>query len=315
MIDVIDHEVSAAPTRSLRTPGASGGTKSAKSSGLSTHRPTHHTAVVVLLPLRLFLAAGWLRASAEKLVDRQWWTGAKLRTFLTAQHDMALPYFRPVMEHVIAPNAQFVAIVVAVTQLLCGVCIAIGKPMRLALRWAFLMNIVFIMTGKVNPSCFYLIMEMVLLFAIADGTIGVRPSLPSRRTLLTAGSFAAFAAVSVPYVRTLEPAKVIEDPAMMFVTLGVIMTITLLVRRSAYRPPRAHSLRRLWTTWYAGWIHAKPKRLVRNEYERLYTPHGSRFAPPEDGTAVSWLPPVGAHTTRVENDRTARPTPEFSSGW
>src|SRR5262245_771339 len=83
MIDVIDHEVSAAPTRTLRAQGAPGGNKSAKSSGISTHRPTHHTAVVVLLPLRLFLAAGWLRASAEKLIDRQWWTGAKLRSFLT----------------------------------------------------------------------------------------------------------------------------------------------------------------------------------------------------------------------------------------
>jgi hypothetical protein len=42
--------------------------------------------------------------------------------------------------------------------------------------------------------------------------------------------------------------------------------------------------------------------LVRNEYERLYTPRGSRFAPPQDGTEVSWLPPITAHTTRVEAD-------------
>ena len=272
--------------------------------------------MVVLLPLRLFLAAGWLRASAEKVIDPKWWTGAKLRTFLTAQHDTALPYFRPVMEHVIAPNAQFVAIVVAVTQLLCGVCIAVGKPMRLALRWAFVMNVVFIMTGRVNPSCFYLIMEMVLLFAIADGTIGVRPTIPSRRTLLTAASFAAFAAASVPYVRTLEPANVIEDPAMMLVTLGVILSATLVVRRSAYRPPRAHSLRRLWTTWYAGWIHAKPKKLVRNEYERLYTDRGARFAPPQHGTATAWPPPIAARATRSESDWTSGPRPEGStSGW
>jgi uncharacterized membrane protein YphA (DoxX/SURF4 family) len=301
MIDVLDHETGTPPR-----PGTPGRPVE------RLHRPTHHTAVVVLLPLRLFLALGWLRASAEKLIDPQWWSGAKLHTFLTNQHDAALPFFRPVMEHVIAPQAQFVAIVVAITQLLCGITIAIGRPMRLALRWAFLMNVVFIMTGKVNPSCFYLVMELVLLFAIADGTIGMRPSVPSRRSVGVAAMSAVLAAATVPYVRTLEPAKVIEDPAMMLVTLGVITSITLLVRRSAYLPPRAHIMRRMWTTWYAGWVHAKPRHAVRSEYERRYTPRGARFAPPQHGTAVSELPPVPARTRTVD-DAWAYPTPEFST--
>jgi hypothetical protein len=217
------------------------------------------------------------------------------------------------MDHAIAPHAQLVAIVVAVTQLLCGLAIAIGKPMRLALRWACLLNVVFIMTGKVNPSCFYLVMQIVLLFAIADGVIGVRPSVPSRRTIVLAGASAAAAAAAVPYVRTLEPAKVIEDPAIMLVTLGVIMAITLLVRRSAYMPPHTHLLRRVWTTWYAGWIHAKPKRVVRNEYDRRYTPRGARFAPPPEGTAVSMLPPTTpAMATRQTEEHWEQFTPEFS---
>lgn len=304
MIDVLDHDARELP-RSMRSQGAPSGWPAASPNHAATpsrapshqphhlaHQPHHHLAVVVLLPLRLFLAAGWLRAGAEKVIDPQWWTGDKLRGFLKAQHNEALPFFQPIMDHLIAPGARTVAIVVVVTQIAIGLAIAIGKPMRLALRWGFLLNVVFIMAGKVNPSCFYLVMELVLLFAIADGTIGVRPSTPSWRTIVAAGTSAALAIAVAPYIRTIEPAKVIEDPAMMLVFLGFIMAVTLIVRSAAYRPPRATYLRRAWTTWYAGWIHAKPKKVVRNEYERRYTPRGTGFAPPQHGTVISTEPPT-----------------------
>ncbi|MEY2583532.1 MAG: thiosulfate dehydrogenase (quinone) large subunit [Ilumatobacteraceae bacterium] len=267
-----------------------------------SHHPSHHTGVVVLLPLRLFLAAGWLRAGAEKLIDPQWWTGAKLRTFLDAQHDAALPFFRPVMDGLIAPHAQVVAIVVVVTQLLCGLAIAIGKPLRPALRWVFLMNVVFIMTGKVNPSAFYLVMEIALLFAIADGVISVRPSAPSWRTVVAAVASSGLGAAVAPYIRTIEPAKVIEDPAMMLTFTAFIITVTLLLRLAAHRPPKTFYLRRVWTTWYAGWMHAKPKKVVRHEYERRYTPRGTQFAPPPTESLVSSLPPLPQAPSRRIQD-------------
>ena len=298
MIDVFDHDAREVqrPTGSpmVAPPGRSAVSPkpAAVSSHAPSHQPSHHLAVVVLLPLRLFLAAGWLRAGVEKLIDPQWWNGDKLRAFLKAQHNEALPFFRPIMDNLIAPGARTVAIVVVVTQLAIGLAIAIGKPMRLALRWGFLLNVVFIMAGKVNPSAFYLVMEIVLLFAIADGVIGVRPSRPSWRTIVAAGTSAALAIAIGPYIRTIEPAKVIEDPAMMLVFLGFIISVTLVVRRAAYRPPQANYMRRVWTTWYAGWIHAKPKKAVRGDYERRYTPRGSSFAPPQRGTVISSLPPL-----------------------
>ena len=304
MIDVLDHDIREVPRSTGSHRAAPPGRRAVSSkhgaapSRVPSHQPSHHLAVVVLLPLRLFLAAGWLRAGAEKVIDPQWWNGNKLRSFLTAQHNEALPFFRPVMENWIRPGAREVAIVVAVTQIAIGLAIAIGKPMRLALRWGFLLNVVFIMAGKVNPSCFYLVMELVLLFAIADGVIGVRPSSPSWRTVAIAGTSAGLAAAVAPYVRTIEPAKVIEDPAMMLVFLGFIITVTMLVRRSAYRPPQARHFRRLWTTWYAGWIHAKPKKVVRGEYERRYTPQGAGFAPPPRDSLISALPPLPrSHST------------------
>jgi uncharacterized membrane protein YphA (DoxX/SURF4 family) len=248
--------------------------------------------VVVLLPLRIFLAAGWLRAGAEKLIDPQWWNGNVLGAFLTKQHHEALPFFRPVMDNLIAPGAQTVAIVVVLTQLACGLAIAIGKPLRLALRWGFLMNVVFIMAGRVNPSAFYLVMEIVLLLAIADGTIGVRPSAPSWRTVASAGVFASLTVAVSPYIRTLEPSKVIDDPAMMLTFLGFVVTVSLLVRRAAYRPQETAYIRGLWTTWAAGWMHAKPNKVVRHEHDWRRTLRHVGLASPPHGPAISTVPPT-----------------------
>jgi uncharacterized membrane protein YphA (DoxX/SURF4 family) len=298
VIDVFDHE-----TRELARP---------TSADLSTtpvrtsHHSTHHTAVVVLLPLRIFLAAGWLRAGAEKLIDPQWWNGNKLRTFLGEQHDQALPFFRPVMDNLIAPGAQTVAIVVVLTQLACGLAIAIGKPLRLALRWAFLLNVVFIMTGKVNPSCFYLLMEVVLLLAIADGTIGVRPTSPSWRTVVSAGAFAGLALAVTPYIRTIEPARVIDDPAMMLAFLGFVLAVTLLVRMAAFRPQHTTYIRGVWTTWAAGWMHAKPIKVVRRDYDWRHMLRDAGFSSPPHGPAISTVPPVRNRPTGPRPGSTER---------
>jgi uncharacterized membrane protein YphA (DoxX/SURF4 family) len=220
------------------------------------------TAVVVLLPLRLFLAAGWTRAGAEKLISPEWWSGNELLRFLAAQREEALPFFRPVMENVIAPAAALVAIVVMVTQLVCGIAIALGKRLRLALRWCFLLNVTFILAGRVTPSAFYLVMQAVLLFAVADGTLGVHATKPSSRTVVAAGVSAGLVALVVPYVRTIEPANVIEDPAMMLAFMGSVITATLLVRRAAYLPHESSRLHVLWKTHMIGWVHAMPRHAV-----------------------------------------------------
>jgi uncharacterized membrane protein YphA (DoxX/SURF4 family) len=225
------------------------------------------TAVVVLLPLRLFLAAGWTRAGAEKVISPEWWSGNSLLKFLAAQREEALPFFRPVMEHVIAPAASPIAIIVMATQLMCGIAIALGKHLRLALRWCFLLNVTFIMAGRVTPSAFYLVMQAVLLFAVADGTLGVHATKPSSRTVMAAGVSAGLAALVVPYVRTIEPAKVIEDPAMMLAFMGSVITATLLVRRAAYLPHESSRIHTLWKTHMIGWVHAMPRHAVESAHE------------------------------------------------
>ena len=66
------------------------------------------------------------------------------------------------------------------SQLLGGLLIGVGRRLQLALGLAFLMNITFVMAGRVNPSAFYLVMQLVLVFAIADSALGVNPRTPPR---------------------------------------------------------------------------------------------------------------------------------------
>ncbi len=239
--------------------------KSTPSSGShdnTLHRFGHAPTVGMLLPVRIFIAAGWLRAGAEKLIDPAWWHGTVLRSFLTKQHSEAIPFFRPVMDHVIAPAAMVVALTVMVTQLMCGAMIATGRGMQLALRWAFFMNLTFILAGRVTPSAFYLVLELVLLFAIADGALSTGPSTPSRWTFVAAGLSASAAALFVPYIRTIAPAKVIEDPAMMLTFIGFVLAVTLVVRLAAHPAHDETRLGRLWSDRLSGWVHAKPRTLT-----------------------------------------------------
>lgn len=213
----------------------------------------------MLLPVRLLLAAGWLRAGAEKLVDGEWWSGAGLRSFLAEQHHEALPFFRPVMDHLIAPAAVMVALVVMVTELMCGLAIGSGRRMRVALRWGFMLNIVFLLAGSVNPSVFYLVMELVMLSAIADGALGAETSTPSRLTIVMAAVAAALAVACVPYIRTIDPERVIDDPAMMLSFIGAVVALTLVARWAAHPTRRQARLGGTRTRYLAAWIHAQPQ--------------------------------------------------------
>lgn len=227
------------------------------------HR-VHPSAILVLLPLRLFLAAGWLRAAAEKAITSQWWNGNDLRTFLVDERASALPFFRPVMEHLIAPHAQVVAIAVVLGEVACGMALATGRFMRSALAVGVAMNVVFVLCGRVNPSAFYLVMEIALLFAIADGTIGCKARKPSSRTLWGAGGWVAVGLVFVPYIRTMEPADVIADPAIMLAFLSFMTAAGLMFRWAAASSPSNSRVVSLFVRRADTWAHARhPSRAER----------------------------------------------------
>jgi uncharacterized membrane protein YphA (DoxX/SURF4 family) len=242
--------------------------------------------LLVLIPIRVFLAAGWLRAGTEKAIDARWWNGDSLRSFLDTHRANAVPTFRPIIEHAIQPYAVVVAFIVMATELACGVAITVGRPLRAALRWAVVLNTTIILCGQVNPSVFYLIMEIVLLMAIAEGTIGTRPTKPSRRTFALGGVMLLAAGFLSLHIRTIAPATVINDPAVMLAFVAVIEAGTL-VMRCVFADAGKRSLqsRSYWSQRVGQWAYARPRPPSSTARNRAISPGP---AAPHVVSAVGW---------------------------
>lgn len=172
-----------------------------------------------LIPLQLFLAAGWLRAGTEKVIDPTWWNADALRGFLVEQHPEMLPWFAWFSDVLVEPLALVVAWAVLVTQLIIGGCLLTNRSVRPALWAGIVLNVAFTMAGRVNPSAFYLVMEITLLFALARS---VSEPVAVRRAV----AWLIPATFFLPFVRTLHPRDVIDDPALMSVFLCVVASVT-----------------------------------------------------------------------------------------
>jgi len=162
----------------------------------------------LMLPLRLFLAAGWLRAGVEKVIDPNWWDGGALRGFLIEQESEMLPFFRAFSYAFVDPLALPVAWLVVEAQLAIGLCLLLGKFPRRAVWAGVVLNLCFTMAGRVNPSAFYLVVELALLVGLSRP---VNLTIAWRRAVL----WLVPAALVLPFARTLAPAEVIADPALM----------------------------------------------------------------------------------------------------
>lgn len=181
---------------------------------------------IVLLPIRLFLAAGWLRAAAEKVFEPTWFDGDPIRTFLTRGLDAAPLWWQPVMEFVLLPAAQPFAIAVFIGQIATAVGLVLGLWLRVALWGGIVMNVAFMLCGAVNPSVFYLLFEISLLMALDAGLMGWRRKRPWRPTKIDAAAWLLLVVLMVPSIRTIDPHHVIEDPGAVFACIGAILAIT-----------------------------------------------------------------------------------------
>lgn len=190
-------------------------------------------AALVLLPVRLFLALIWGRAAIEKSIDAGWWSGDELRSALREEQAGTVPIFEPVLERVVGPVVVAVAVALVAAQLACAVAFATGRHLRLALFAAITMNVCFVLAGRVNPSIFYLVMELTLVIAITGGVIGGRrPRSPRWTAAFAIASFGAAGALA-PSVRTLRPTGMLGDPALVLVTafglVGLCLALQLVV--------------------------------------------------------------------------------------
>lgn len=176
-------------------------------------------ASALTVPLQLFLAAGWARAGVEKVIDAQWWSGAYLRDFLAEQRPVMLPWFRPFADAVVDPLAPVFAWLVVAVQLAIAACLFSNRYLKSAVWCAIVLNVAFTMAGRVNPSAFYLVMQLALLFALSRP---VPATIATRRAVL----WLVPAVIVLPFARTLHPAHVIDDPALMLSFVAVLAAVT-----------------------------------------------------------------------------------------
>lgn len=185
-----------------------------------------------VLLVEVFIGIGWLRAVVEKVIDPSWWDGTVLSGFLVAQADHALPWYGAFLDGVVEPNLVAVSIAVVFAQLFAAVSLLSGWRLLAGLATGAFLNLNFIAAGAVNPSIFYLICQGALVLWILHGWSSARKR-PLR--LLATGSL-LMVALNMPFISTVDPAEVIEDPAMVLITLGIL---TATASRAGIRHPEA----------------------------------------------------------------------------
>ena len=90
-----------------------------------------------------------------------------------------------------------------------------NRYVRPALWAAIVLNVTFTLAGAVNPSAFYLVIQVTLLLALSRP---VSMTIAVRRAVL----WCTVGAMIVAFIGTVEPEAVIEDPAAMLVVVTVL---------------------------------------------------------------------------------------------
>lgn len=171
----------------------------------------------------MFLGFGWLRAGIEKMIDESWWSGDPLRLFLIEQRSFALPFMEPLIDELFEPFAPLIALFVLFAQLAIGVAFVTTRGLRPALWAGVTLNVVFVAMGAVDPSVFYLVIQLSLLAAVALGVFGGQRREPNP---ISIGLKLGVAASLAPLAKSIAPADVIHDPAVIMVTVALLAAAT-----------------------------------------------------------------------------------------
>jgi|GEM_PF-4560722 len=95
-----------------------------------------------------------------------------------------------------------ISAVVLLIEVTIGACLVTGRHLRLALRTAWVLNVLFVAMGVVTPSAFFLVIQLTLLLELST-----RRSTATRtmEVLAVANYVDAFALVS--YIRPCIPTR------------------------------------------------------------------------------------------------------------
>ena len=126
----------------------------------------------LLVPLRLFMGIGWMRAGIEKFSNPNWSSGEALIKFLNTNETFS-PLYNILIENLFIPQAAIFANLVSFGQFLIGVSIFTGTLTNISLLIAIFMNLNFILMEKTLPSAFYIIIQVELLLMDSGALLGV----------------------------------------------------------------------------------------------------------------------------------------------
>src|SRR5262245_14312749 len=224
-----------------------------RSDAARSARRALHGPGAYLLPLRLFIGVGWLRAFAEKAGVPACDDGSALSRFLgeQLQSGAALPGYAAPAQELFLPHAAALAWVVAIGELLVGLGILTGTLTSAALLGGLFMNLNFLLIGRPDPSAFYIVIQSALLLSGSGSVLGLdawlcrrvrNPLLVAgvrrgpasrpvaRRLFLGGGALSlAVAIVALCNARDLTPGGSVHDPAMVLAVLATVGAASALI--------------------------------------------------------------------------------------
>ena len=128
-----------------------------------------------LVPMRMFMGIAWITVGVEKVVSNDWFSGEAITYFLSSSVEsgaVKVPAYQYLVESFFLPQAHWLRWVVVVGQFLVGLGILFGTFTNAALLGGLLMNLNFILCGRINPSVFYMLIETVLFLANTGAILG-----------------------------------------------------------------------------------------------------------------------------------------------
>lgn len=172
-----------------------------------------------IIPLQLFLGAGWIRAAISNGSQSNWWSGGYLQNFLVDQTS-TIPWYGAFLDFVVEPLAPGVSILVVATEAIVGLALLLNYRPLVALSVGSVLNLSFMLAGAVNPSAFYMVIAGAMLLWHIDSGV----PMPRKRIIFRWSAVAAVASLALlgPFVREIAPMHVIEDTAMVLIFVAVL---------------------------------------------------------------------------------------------
>lgn len=177
-----------------------------------------------VLFIRLFIGLGWLRVTTEKLIEPAWRDGTEITAFIEGFSLWTIGWYRPVVDNLVAPNTMVILVILIAAQFFAAFTLLSGRLLAYGIGVGIFMNLNFLVAGSVDPNVFYLLSQGAVAFWLVERATASKWRL--RALSVVALIIYALAMISIPSITTVHPARVIIDPAMMYLVLALVAVVS-----------------------------------------------------------------------------------------